>query len=221
MKGALFAATAAAFTLATACHAQTPVETKTFPAEKLYPFLTEYLKLPAAERDRFHPAYHLMAKGVAIKAVLKRKSGDVPLSFAPDGLIRPVPTAADIADKVQIEMSAPKDSKIGIGIKIASSVSPATVLDARALKASIDQARAGSKKAAGAMSVMVPNLQRVCFEGATSGTATSAAGKTVALKTETKNGSVDKGSPCFTPKDTPDAVQIKLDRVPRALIILK
>jgi hypothetical protein len=220
MKGTLFAASAA-LVMATASSAQTPVETQTIPAEKLFPFLTNYLKLPAAERDRFHPNYHLMAKGVTVKAMLKRKSGDVPLTFAADGLMQPVPTAADIAAGAQIQMSAPKDGKIGIGIKIASSVPPATTLDAKALKASIDQARAGSKKAAGAMAIMVPDLQRICFEGATSGTAVSANGKTIALKTETKNGSVDKGSPCFAPADAPDAVQVRLDRIPRTLIILK
>jgi hypothetical protein len=41
------------------------------------------------------------------------------------------------------------------------------------------------------------------------------------LKTETENGDVAKGTPCFAPKDTPGAVQIKLDRTPRNLIILK
>lgn len=221
MKGVIFAAAAATCIIASGGYAQAPMETKTLPAETLFPFLAEYLKLPAAERDRFHPNYHLMAQGVTVRAVLKRRSGDVPLTFAPDGLIQPVPTSADIAAKTQIEMSAPKDSKIGISIKIASSVAPATTLDAKALKASIDQARVGAKKAAGAMAVMVPNLQRVCFEGATGGTAITAGGKAVALKTETKDASVDKGSPCFTPKDMPDAVQIRLDRTPRTLIILR
>lgn len=221
MKGALLAATAAAFIMAAAAHAQTPVETKTFPADKMFPFLADYLKLPAAERDRFHPNYHLIAKGVTIRAILKRKSGDVAVTFAPDGLIQPVPTLADISAGTQMEMSAPKGSKVGIAIKLASSVPPATVMDARALKASIDQTRIGARKAAGAMAMMVPNLQRVCFEGATSGSAILANGKAVALKTESDNNSVDKGSPCFTPKDAPDAVQIKLDHTPRSLIILK
>jgi hypothetical protein len=221
MKGVLLATTVASFVVSAAAYAQTPLETKSFPAEKMFPFLADYLKLPAAERDRFHPNYHMMSQGLTVRATLKRKSGDVPVTFAPDGLIRPVPTPADIAAKTQIEMSAPKDSKIGISIKLASSVPPATTMDAKALKASIEQARVGAKKAAGAMSMMVPNLQRVCFEGATGGQAVLGNGKTVALKTETQNNSVDKGSPCFTPKDAPDAVQIRLDRVPRTLIILK
>lgn len=221
MKGVLLAATAASFIVAMSAQAQTPVETKSFPAEKMFPFLTDYLKLPVAERDRFHPNYHLMSKGVAVRATLKRKSGDVPVTFASDGLIQPKPTLADIAAGTQMEMSAPKDSKIGIAIKLASSVPPAATMDAKALKASIEQARIGAKKAAGAMSMMVPNLQRVCFEGATGGQAVLSSGKTVGLKTEMQNSSVDKGSPCFTPKDTPDAVQIRLDRVPRTLIILK
>lgn len=221
MKGAFLTVAAATFILAAAAHAQTPVETKTFPADKMFPFLAEYLNLPAAERDRFHPNYHLMAKGVTVRAILKRKSGDVSVTFAPDGLIQPVPTLADISAGTQMEMSAPKGSKIGVAIKLASSVPAATAMDARMLKASIDQTRVGARKAAGAMAMMVPDLQRVCFEGASSGSAILANGKVVALKTESNNNSVDKGSPCFTTKDAPDAVQIKLDRTPRSLIILK
>ncbi len=195
-------------------------ETAALPAEKLFPFLQAYYNMPSAQRDHFQMAYFMAIKGDAksVTAAVKHAEGDVALAIASNGRITPLPSADDLKNKRQIALTAPKGTSIGITIKLVPNIVPAATLDAAYLAVAIAQAHDGAKKAAGLLSLAVPDYKTVCFDGAPSGTAVLKSGKSVALKVQTSTDA--KASVCFTPSDTPDAVQIKFERAPSAIYIV-
>lgn len=210
-------------TLTTSAHAADDSKSKAIPSPSLFPFLSTYLGLPGNMRDHYHLTYSLKSQNAKlsdIHMVLKRRSGEVPLTVSANGQLSPQPTLAELNEKTPVMMSAPTGAKLGISLRIAATVEPAKIYDAQFLKAAVEQARAGSKRVAGMMAMMVPNFQSVCFDGTTSGTATLSTGKTVALKLSAKAGDVPAGTPCFTPSDTPGATQITLDRAATAAYIV-
>ncbi|MBW8734781.1 MAG: hypothetical protein JF571_10835 [Asticcacaulis sp.] len=195
---------------------------KAIPSPSLFPYLDTYLGLPANARDRFHISYVVGAQGAKssdIHLTLNRASGDVPLSIAPDGEILPLPTLADLKAKTPVTIQAPEGSRFGMSLRIAATVEMAKTYDAALLRASVEQARSGAKKAAGLLAVAVPDFQTACFAGTTSGTVTLANGKTAVLPGIQHAGDVPVGTPCFTPSAMPDARTISLDRAPRVIYI--
>ncbi len=202
--------------------AQTAVETKTVAAAQVFPFFDSYLGLPAAERDHFRMEYQVMGDGplTAVHLTLKRATGEVPIALAPDGRILTEPSPADLKS-AQVVLSAPKGSQYHIGLRIVESEPPAQTLDVAPLKVGIDQARVAAKKAAGLMSMMVPDFETVCFVGAGSGQVTMNDGKTVALKISAPPSAPKFLNPCLTPADMPQAHQVTLARVPTALMIVR
>lgn len=217
MRLSVYAAALGLCLISGAAWADPALETRQVPAENVFPYLKNYYGLPAGERDLFHPQYALApASRATVHLVLKRPGGDVPLVAGADGALSPTPSPADMAAKLSVEVSAPKDTKVGIGIWLMASVESAKTYDARRLRASVDQARNGVKKLAGLMALAVPNYQVLCFEGATSGSATLADGRTVAMKTFGRNGVM---RPCYAPVDVPNATQITLDRATSGVFI--
>jgi hypothetical protein len=210
----------ALFALAHSATAQTM--TRTIPAKALFPYLEAYYRLPGNARDHFHLDYVFVSKSPPslVHIVLKRKSGDMPLPIAPDGHFPTLPTAFDIASETATEVTAPKGAQLGMTILLVETMEPARILDVAALKVGIDQARNGSKKAAGLLAVAVPDYRVVCFAGAHSGTVTLQGGGTLPLRTFTANGKPGAGTPCFAPEDQPTATQITLDQAPSAMHIV-
>ncbi|WP_443750677.1 hypothetical protein [Asticcacaulis solisilvae] len=208
--------------LALATGAAGAEKSKAIPSPSLFPYLDTYLNLPANTRDRYHLSYVVGTQGGQksdFHMTLNRPSGDVALSIAPDGEILPLPTLADLKDKTPVTIQAPDGSRFGMSLRVAATIEMAKTYDATPLKASIEQARSGAKKAAGLLAVAVPDFQTVCFAGTLSGTATLANGKTVALPGIKQAGDVPAGTPCFTPSALPDARTIALDRAPRVIYI--
>ena len=212
-------AAAAALILVTAM--PVAAETATVPADNLFPFLAKYYALAPTQRDHFEMAFFLMVKGDrhAVSASFKAPGGDVPLTVAPDGRMSPVPSAADLNAKRQMTLAAPKGTQIGITIQLMPAIHPAARLDAGYLATAIAQAHDGAKKAAGIMSLAVPDYRTICFRGSHAGTVTLRSGKTVALTVQ-KNPQTQMQAPCFTPSETPDAVQVALDTAPSDMIIV-
>ncbi len=208
--------------LAPSCGLAEPtLETKQMAVTDLFPFLDKYYALPPRERDHFHLVYAMSGGGItAMHAILKRPGGNVPIVISQAGAMTPVPTAEDVTARTPISASAPKGTKIRMTVKLAVTMEPAQVMDAKALKVGIDQAAQSSKKAAGLIALAVPNFQRVCFAGASSGSAILADGKSVPLKVTAKAPGKPDGLPCFTPDEQPTAVRISLDHVPSDLFIL-
>ncbi len=211
---------ASLLTLATGASAAE--KSKAIPSPSLFPYLDTYLNLPAGTRDRYHLSYVVVPQGAKLSdfhLVLNRKGGDVPLSVAPDGEIMPLPNLSDLKAKTPITLNAPDGSRFGISLRVAATIDMARTYDAAPLKASIEQARSGAKKAAGLLAVAVPDFQTACFGGATAGTATLANGRTVALPGLPKADDAPAGTPCFTPAALPEARTITLDRAPTAIYI--
>jgi len=197
-------------------------KSKAIPSPSLFPFLDTYLSLPANARDHFHLSYVVGPQGAKasdFKLTLNRPSGDVPINIAADGEMLPQPTLADLKAKTPVSIHAPEGSRFGISLRVAATADMAKSYDAASLKTSVEQAHAGAKKAAGLFAMAVPDLQTACFAGTTSGTATLANGKTVALPGTKQAGDVPAGTPCYTPVAMPDARTITLDRAPRVIYI--
>ncbi len=197
-------------------------KSKAIPSPSLFPYLDTYLDLPANTRDRYHLSYVVGTQGARTSDVhmtLNRPSGNVPLTIAADGEILPQPTLADLKAKTPVTIQAPDGSRFGISLRVAATIDLAKTYDTAPLKASIEQARAGAKKAAGLLAMAVPDFQTACFAGVMSGTATLANGKTVVLPGIKQAGDVPVGTPCFTPAAMPDARTITLDRAPRVIYI--
>lgn len=220
MKGAIVAAAGLCLMAGTAV-AQTAVETQTIPAAKLFPFLDTYLNIPAAQRDHFRMEYALVG-GPASNArlTLKRPSGDMAVALAADGRILTEPSLADLKD-AKVVMVTPKGSHYGISLRIVASETPAQVMDVAPLKLGIDQARTAAKKAAGLMSMVVPDFQTVCFAGAGSGSATLADGSSVALRITAPPSNPKWLNPCLTPADIPQARRVTLAHVPSSILIMR
>lgn len=191
-------------------------ETKQVPATKMFPFLKVYYDLPVAQRDHFHMAYFFYVKDMTrdkVSLVLKGQNGDKPLTIGSNYRVSPLPTPADLQAKRDIAMTAPKGGKIGVDIKLMPTVAPAASMDAAPLTKAVNQARDGAKKAAGLLSLAVPDYRAVCFEGASRGTVALSSGKTVAL-------TLQASQPCYFPSEQPNAVRISLDRTPTAMYIV-
>lgn len=196
--------------------------TRTIPAKTLFPYLEAYYRLPGNERDHFHLDYVFVSKiaPTEVRIVLKRKAGDVPLPIAPDHHFSTIPTAADIAAGTAAEVTAPKGSQLGMTIVLSETMEPARLLDVATLKTGIDQARNGSKKAAGLLAAAIPDYRVVCFDGTHAGTIALQGGGTIPLRTFTAQGKPGPGTPCFAPEDQPTATQITLDQAPSAMRIV-
>lgn len=208
-----FVLSAVALTLSGAGAAR--AETKDVPCTDIFPFLLNYLNLPAAERTHFRLAYRLSVTGARlsdVKLVLKH-NGETPLGVAADNTLTPLPPVAALKAKAPVTVTRPDGSKIGLNLLIAAALPPATAYAAPDLKKAVDQAHAGAKKAAGVMSLAVPNLDRIVFVGASSGQAVAADGKAAALP-KTRDG-----HPVFEPAAHSTAARVTLDKTPTLLRI--
>ncbi|ESQ80576.1 hypothetical protein [Asticcacaulis sp. YBE204] len=193
---------------------------KDMPCDKLFMFLRNYLELPAADRTHFKLAYRLSVTGAAlsdVKLLLKHNGQTQSLAIAPDGLVTP-PSLAALKAHAPIEFSMPKGTKLSLTFSIAGSLPNATNYAAADLKKSVDQARAGAKKAAGIAAMAVPNFDRIIFSHTGSGQVVLADGKTQALPMMPKNKSWP-AAPYFAPVMWPTAVRVTLDKAPSQLSI--
>lgn len=196
---------------ATTAHA----ETKDMPCSDMFPFLLNYLNLPAADRTHFRLAYRLGVSGAKLsdlRLVLKH-NGETPIGLAPDGTLTPLPSAAALKAKAPVTFTRPDGSKMSLTLIIAASLPSATAYAATDLKKAVDQAHSGAKKAAGLISLAVPNLDRITFVGASGAQAIGADGKGVALP-KTKDG-----YPIFQPSAHASAARVTLEKAPVLLRI--
>jgi hypothetical protein len=198
-------------------------ERKPFPAENLFPFLKAYYSITPDERTAFRLRYFAVSKKgelPSFKAVLKRKSGDVPITLGAKGEMSPVPSSADIASKAQVTLEAEKGASFGVLIRIVANVPTSARIDAKNVELAVNQAQKGAKKAAGVMKFAVPKLDSACFMGATSGTVTLENGQKIALQTvKSKEDPALIGSPCYTPSAQKGGVTISLDKAPEMVSI--
>lgn len=182
---------------------------KVVPADKVFPYLENYLKLPAVERSRFSLAYYFTMDGkppagLSITAIDGATRSPIPLG--PDGRVQRLPNL-DQLQRVNIEVARPETAKVQLSLSIQPATPMGVEVDARELALSIDQARSGVKKAAGVMGFAAPKMERIYFRGVPGGEAILANGGRVALP-------VVKGMVMFDPVALPQARTLKFPKPP-------
>ncbi len=177
--------------------------------KKVFRYLDEYLKLPAAERSRFRINYYLHLGPQPLTAPVWLVEGatktPVPLR-ASDGRVERLPTAAQLAN-AKIQIGVEEGAKLGLSIGIETLAAPTAEMDARDVAAALAQAAAGVKKAAGIMAMAMPKLTQVSFPGVASGEVITADGKRSPLP-------LVKGAPTFKPADFRNARTLKFPKAP-------
>ncbi|HYE43769.1 MAG TPA: hypothetical protein VEA15_10285 [Caulobacteraceae bacterium] len=188
---------------------------KTVPCDKVFPFLENYLKIPAAERNRFTVAYYLMVDGKAPKGLqgwLGTGATRTAVPIGADGKVQRLPTLAQLKAKTPLTFDGMEAAKFSINMVVEPLMRPAVEIKAAELSLAVAQAAKGAKKAAGLMAVAVPKLDRVLFKGVSAGTVVHADGKTTPM-------TVVKGSPVFDPEKQKTAATLRFARAPSQMLI--
>ena len=218
MRRRLFLAAALALAVAPAASAQsTPAPgRKTVEVGKVFPYFDRYLRLPAAERDRFSMAYYWSRDGKPLTgpvAVLVDGPNRVPITAGPNGRVERLPTLAQIAAKRPLTFEGlPAATKLNLSLSIEPTLRPAAELPAPELAAAVAQASRGAKKAAGMMRLAMPKLDAVRLVGAQGAEVVTADGRALPLP-------VEKGVPVFRPSQHPNAQLVRSRTPPRQLQI--
>jgi hypothetical protein len=186
---------------------------KVVDANKVFPYLEAYLKLPAAERSRFTMAYYLHIGAQPLTAPVSLLLGDrrTPVPLSPSGKVERLPTLAQLADG-KIGVAVDSATKFNATIGVEPLMPPAADMDARDLAAAIAQAAVGQRKVGGIMALALPKLKEVAFVGVPSGEVEFADGRRAALP-------LVKGVPTYNPEALPNAKRIRLPKAPDKLDI--
>lgn len=186
---------------------------KSVEASRVFPFLEDYLKLPAAERNRFTPAYYLHQgdQPLVAPAWLIDGAQRTPIPIRADGRIEVLPSAQALA-RDKVEIGVPAGTKLGVSMSIEPTLAPAADMDARELAAVIAQAAVGARKAAGIKAVVMPKLTSISFVGSGSGEVEFNDGRRAPLP-------LAHGAPSYNPSITTNAKRIRLAKVPLKLNI--
>ena len=184
---------------------------KSVPVGKALPYLEAYLKLPAAERTRFAPAYYFRigAQPMAVPVWLVQGGVRTAMPLNAQGRMERLPTLAQLADG-KLTFGVDPAVKFGVRLQIEPTMAPAADLDAHELAAAIAQAATGERKAAGVLARVAPKLKEVGFVGVASGEVEFSDGRKAALPL------VD-GVPTYSPTALPNARRIRLPKVPDRL----
>lgn len=187
-------------------------DARAIPAKKLFPFLDLYLSLPPGERSRFAMAYYLSQDGrpgTSARFFLVSGAGRTPLPVAADGRLLRHPTLAELnGDAVIAIDNRPEHGRFSLEMELQAVAPMAETVSAADCVAAIDQCNAGIRKKAGLIGFAAPTIEQVVFVGTSSGSATLADGRTVALP-------AIKGSPAFRPASLPSAGTLKFPRPPQ------
>lgn len=196
-------------------------ESKSVPAEKLFPFLSNYYSLPVAERSHFRMAYTLMVQGGKAEQVSLVLQDGTKIMPNIQGYLAPLPTAAQLKGKMTY--SRPAGTKFGMTLDLLPTQPPAQIMDARALAVSVTQALQGSKKVAGLMAMALPTFDRIEIRGVNSGEVRLADGSTRTLiltgATKDKKGMYHPAHITYVPSEWPTAVSLSFDTTPSRLLI--
>ena len=184
---------------------------KISPAEKAFPYLERFLKVPASERSRVRLGYAMSRDGkplANLKAVLVETGGArTPLPVNADGVFERLPTLAQLQAGAQLSLDLPQDAKVGTSLNFGTQLKPALDYEARELAATVTEANTVIGKAAGPLSALAPKMTGITFTKAGGGVAVFADGHTQALP-------LVKETPYFRPDDFKGAVRVKLTKAP-------
>lgn len=190
-------------------------EKKLVEVGKVFPYLENYWKLPAAERSRFTVAYYLQRDGKAaagVKGSIVVGATRTPLAAGPNGRVSPLPSLAQIKAGAKIELDVPAGTRMGMNLSIEPLARAAAEMSAPELALAVAQSAKGAKKVAGLLGLGMPTINAVHFKGAGSGQVVHADGRVTALP-------VVKGNPVFEPGKLTTARTLKFTRVPTQMML--
>lgn len=197
-------------------------ETKTVPADKVFPFITNYYALAPADRAHFHLVYSLISQGAKLNDISLSLNG-APINIGPNGVLSPLPTDAQLKAKATVTFSRPAGSKFGVSLGVFPNAQPQPVMDVRPLNQAIEEARKGARSMAGLLALAVPTLDRLMVYGVTSGQVKLADGQVKSLPftaaTTDKNGGKHPAHLTYVPADWPAAQSLVFDAAPSLLSI--
>ena len=223
---------AAGTILALACglplRAQAGTATETLPAGKVFAYLSNYYSLPPAERAHFRMAYVLFARSGKIDQIsltLTIGAASLPIRADSAGTLSPLPTAQQL--KGDVILTRPDNmpaNAYGVGLTFTPSAVLQQTMEAGSLNLSIVETLKGAKKAAGLLSVAVPNFDRIAAFGVNSGQVRLASGEVKSLPVVAaftdKDGQAHKARVMYVPADWPTAQSVNFNTVPTRLIIM-
>ncbi|PVM90465.1 hypothetical protein DDF62_09450 [Caulobacter radicis] len=184
---------------------------KTAPADKVFSYLENFLKVPAQERSRTRVAFALSRDGkpaAGLKATLVEAGGArTPLPIGSDGRFERLPTLAQLQGGAKIEFEAPADAKFGSTLIIEPVLKPAPEYDVAELKTVLDSTNGVIGKAAGPMAMLAPKMTGFGFPGATGGVVVGADGKSQSLPLSGK-------TPILRLADFKGATRVRLSGTP-------
>jgi hypothetical protein len=182
--------------------------------KQIFPYYDAYLRIPAAERTLFQPAYFVTRAGKPFgeaKLAVVDGATRTPIAVAADGRMRPPPLEMFRSKTALVDLDT-GPGKFGVEMSIIPTAAPAQEMDAANLAASIDQTNRGIRRVAGILGMAAPKMAQVKFLGAGSGEVVLADGRRAPLP-------LVEGGPAFRPAAFPNASRIVLARTPsRALI---
>lgn len=197
-------------------------ETKTVAADKVFPFISNYYALAPADRAHFHLVYSLLVQGAKTSDISLDLNG-TPITIGGNGVLSPLPTAAQLKAKATVTYSRPAGSKFGVSLGIFPNVQPQPSMDVHPLNLAIDEARRGAKSMAGLLALAVPTMDRLVVYGVTSGQVKLADGQIRPLPFTAafndKNGSKHPAHVTYVPGDWPSAQGVTFNATPTLLSI--
>ncbi|PVM91475.1 hypothetical protein [Caulobacter endophyticus] len=184
---------------------------KTAPADKVFAYLENFLKVPAQERSRTRVAYALSRDGkpaAGLKATLIEAGGArTPLPIGGDGRFERLPTLAQLQGGAKIEFEASADAKFGSTLIIEPVLKPAAEYEVAELKTVLDSTNGAIGKAAGPMAMLAPKMTGFGFPGVASGVVLGADGKAQPLPLQGK-------TPILRLADFKGATRVRLSGTP-------
>ena len=199
--------------------AQAPAAKPAPKVKQLFPYWENYLRIPAADRTRFQLAYRLLGANnqPLSDAELFAVDGTrrVPIAVASDGRMSPPPLEFIRSKTAVVDAPAARGRNFNVNLELlASAPAPARELQAADLSATLSQANAGIRKAAGPIGLVAPKMARVVLSGADSGEAVDAQGRRTPLPRV-----AGESGPYFQPAAMPSASRIVLARAPSKIML--
>lgn len=159
--------------------AQPAASERIVPLREAFPYWERYVSLPATGRDGFTLIYRLERQdGRALPPISLIQNGRrTPLEVASDGRVLRLPTDPAVVRTAQI--AAPE-----MRMRLHMDVRPVLPLSQRVTAAAVDNALSdyeAARRSAGPLSLGIPRLRGITFEGARSGRAELPGGRSVEL----------------------------------------
>lgn len=185
------------------------------PLKSVFKYLDAYLKIPAADRDKFTLAYYMRAPGgggppPGVRLYAVSGGQRTPLSVAANGRVEH-PSLAMLNSKATFAVDKPSPNvKLNFNMALEPTARPATQMNAAELASAVDQSNRGIRKAAGVIGLVAPKMASVRGVGGGSGEVVLADGKRAPLP-------VIGGAPTFMPASFPGARTVVFATTPSRL----